>query len=302
MKIRNRKVTVKLQGGLGNQLFIYFAGLALAKKRSVPLVIDTSLLKLGLTDHGSEIFKLDLVFNQITGKPPGALRALGYRIWNKLIRVSYLMNWLDRRIFMNYHSNKVGYDENLWGLPAGSTLFGYFQTWKFLDFIAKEGFIKSVFPRSPSIWFQNSLKEISEQNPIVIHVRRGDYVKVADKFGLLSKSYYLNSLKKIRDNGFAGPIWVFSDDILSAKALLDEGEFMSARFIEQSVDSSPEESLILMSMAKVIVIANSTYSWWAASLNVEKSLVISPKTWFKSMEAPEHLFPDSWIKLESTWV
>ncbi len=302
MKIRNRKVTVKLQGGLGNQLFIYFAGLALAKKQSVPLVIDTALLKLGLTNHGSEIFNLDLDFNQITGKPPGALRALGYRIWNKLIRVSYLMNWLDRRIFMNYRSNKVGYDENLWGLPTGSTLFGYFQTWKFLDFIAKEGFIKSVFPRSPSMWFQNSLKEISEQNPIVIHVRRGDYVKVADKFGLLSKSYYLNSLKIIRDNGFAGPIWVFSDDILSAKALLDEGEFMSARFIEQSVDSSPEESLILMSMSKVIVIANSTYSWWAASLNVEKSLVISPKTWFKSMEAPEHLFPDSWIKLESTWV
>ena len=136
----------------------------------------------------------------------------------------------------------------------------------------------------------------------MIHVRRGDYVKVADKFGLLSKSYYLNSLKKIRDDGFAGPIWVFSDDILSAKALLDEGEFISARFIEQSVDSSPEESLILMSMAKVIVIANSTYSWWAASLNVDKSLVISPKTWFKSMEAPEYLLPDSWIKLESTWV
>ena len=301
MKMRNRKVTVKLQGGLGNQLFIYFAGLTLAKKRSVPLVIDTTILKLGLTDHGSEIFKLDLDFNQITGKPPGTLKALGYRVWNKLIRVSYLMNLLDRKIFMNYRSNKVGYDENLWNLPAGSTLFGYFQTWKFLDFIVKEGFIKTIFPRSPSIWFQNTLKEIFEQNPIVIHVRRGDYVKVADKFGLLSKSYYLNSLKKIRDDGFDGPVWVFSDDILSAKALLNEGEFMSANFIEQSADSTPEESLVLMSMAKVIVIANSTYSWWAASLNVEKSLVICPKTWFKSMEAPDFLLPRSWIKLDSTW-
>jgi hypothetical protein len=300
--MHNDKVTVKLQGGVGNQLFIYFAGLALATKRSLPLVIDISLLKLGLTVHESDIYRLDLDLNEKIEKPLGTIGALRHRIWNKLMRISLSLKWLDEKIFLNYRSKKVGYDEKIWNLPGGSTLFGYYQSWKYFDFVKKKGLVNSVLPRTPSIWFQNSLAEISGQNPIAIHVRRGDYEKVADKFGLLSKVYYLDALKKVRDGGFTGPIWVFSDDIRLAKSLLNEGEFISAKFIEQSEDSSPEESLILMSMAKVIVIANSTYSWWAASLNMEKNLVIAPKTWFKSMEAPEYLLPDSWMKVESAWV
>ena len=55
-----KPITVRLVGGLGNQLFGYYAGAALAAHLGVGLRLDTSWTRHGLTDHGVEILKFDL--------------------------------------------------------------------------------------------------------------------------------------------------------------------------------------------------------------------------------------------------
>ena len=53
-----------------------------------------------------------------------------------------------------------------------------------------------------------------------------------------------------------------------------------------------------MSLCKHNIIANSSFSWWGAWLNVNnKKIVISPKKWFKKSETPSDLIPSSWIQI-----
>jgi len=57
----------------------------------------------------------------------------------------------------------------------------------------------------------------------------------------------------------------------------------------------------LMSLASSNIIANSTYSWWGATLNRSNSEVIAPMKWFRSMKDPELLYPPRWKLIESKW-
>ena len=57
-----------------------------------------------------------------------------------------------------------------------------------------------------------------------------------------------------------------------------------------------------MSLSKVIIIANSSFSWWAAKAGVEKELVIAPSPWFRKLETPTYLIPDSWNQIKSSWM
>jgi hypothetical protein len=62
------------------------------------------------------------------------------------------------------------------------------------------------------------------------------------------------------------------------------------------------ESLVLMSLSKVIIIANSSFSWWAAKTGTGKEMVIAPKPWFRNLENPSSLIPDLWIQIKSDWM
>jgi hypothetical protein len=105
----------------------------------------------------------------------------------------------------------------------------------------------------------------------------------------------------LRERGITYPVHVFSDDIIEAKKMLSQllGEHVT--WVEPPLESYPAESLLLMSKAKVNIIANSTYSWWAGALNTNNNLVLAPKSWFKNMLTPEYIYPPEWIQIESHW-
>jgi len=55
--------------------------------------------------------------------------------------------------------------------------------------------------------------------------------------------------------------------------------------------------MILMSLGKALVIANSTFSYWAAMMNTGK-LVLAPGKWFKTTPISSDLYPVQWRVLE----
>jgi len=69
------------------------------------------------------------------------------------------------------------------------------------------------------------------------------------------------------------------------------------------VDSNQKQNLhldmVLMSHCKHNIIANSSFSWWAAWLNQNSDkMVIAPKKWFNDVSINTHdLIPSEWIKL-----
>jgi hypothetical protein len=161
--------------------------------------------------------------------------------------------------------------------------------------------------RKESDWFRSSLLRIKATNPVVIHIRRGDYLLEKNSFiGALSAQFFISALELIKNetesDGDPRPIWVFSDQpSLVRDELAAFMEFDLAEFIEAPTYSDPAESLILMSYASSLIISNSTFSWWAAALS-QGSTIVAPTKWFRGSPDPEGLIPSNWLRVESSWI
>ena len=123
-----------------------------------------------------------------------------------------------------------------------------------------------------------------------MHIRRGDYVKISNTVNLL---YYQKAIQYIRQY-YKKPVFlVFSDDLDWVKSNIPvEGEVI---YVNEDKKMQDYEELLVMSKCKSNIIANSTFSWWAAWLNQNKEkYVIAPKLWFPGLEG---IVPKEWIML-----
>ncbi|HSU50429.1 MAG TPA: alpha-1,2-fucosyltransferase, partial [Segetibacter sp.] len=126
-----------------------------------------------------------------------------------------------------------------------------------------------------------------------------DYSKkvVQDYHGTLNEEYYQKAINKLTSLSPNPTFYIFSDDVewVKDKLLLKR----PAEFITGEVTKNHYEDFYLMSQCKHNIIANSSFSWWAAWLNPNPDkIVIAPKKWFNN--APYNtndLIPQSWIKL-----
>jgi hypothetical protein len=298
-----QRVEIELVGGLGNQLFGYFAGAYYAQKFNKNLIIDLTQVSLGLTNHGSELtsFKLSKTHELIKFKP-GSIAKLNKRFFDKLSIKFKFINYFRYKLLGVYQSKEVGFDSFLEKRSEISRIQGYYQTWKYVDSLQEVGADVSLEIVNPSNWFLKLQNEIKEVEPIAIHVRRGDYKNPNSPVGLLSRSYYKNAIEILNSKYEKSNFWIFSDDIADSQKLLDGLIPKNSNWVSPPNGSDPAESLILMSLPKVIIIANSSFSWWAAKTGMEKELVIAPNPWFKSLESPSYLIPNSWKQVKSSWM
>jgi Glycosyl transferase family 11 len=298
-----KPVTVQLVGGLGNQLFGYFAGRYVAKRLGTELLLDVSQFDKGITAHGSTIasFKVSeraVNLNQETRFPVlVAQNALNF-VANKLPRLTDLVESIT-----GIHTSKpIGIDPRIHAVKPGMLMRGYYQTYLYVqDAISKASQDHLVLAK-PSDWYVRLSAEAKAAKPIMVHVRRGDYAKPANKdFGMLDATFYKKAVDQIRHvSGIIdAPIWVFSDELDLAKTELVK-LLPQARYIDPPNEASAAESMLLMSLGSANVISNSTFSWWSAILNPE-AIVVAPSKWFKAMPDPEGLIPPSWLIGTSVW-
>ena len=298
-----QKVEIELVGGLGNQLFGYFAGAFYAQKFNKLLIVDLTQVSLGLTNHGSQLtsFKLSKSYELIRSKPRSFARLIK-RIIDKLSIKFKSIKYFRYKLLGVYQSKEVGFDSFLEKQSEISRIQGYYQTWKYVDNLQELGADISLEIVNPSNWFLGLQNEINKVKPIAIHVRRGDYKNPNSPVGLLSRSYYQDAIGVVNNKYGNKNFWIFSDDIEDSQKLLDGLIPKSSNWVSPPDGSDPAESLVLMSLSKVIIIANSSFSWWAAKTGIEKELVITPNPWFKKIESPLFLIPESWKQVKSSWM
>jgi Glycosyl transferase family 11 len=197
-----------------------------------------------------------------------------------------------------FTSKELGFDPNLFNLSSNSVLIGYFQSYKYFEYLnLSSGKSLSILPNIFTPKFRDVLEEIKESNPIAVHVRRGDYIGNRIT-GILSGKYYENALEVL--NSPKRKVWVFSDDPSIAKEMFCRNLSHEWKFVDNKIFVDTSEAFYALSMFSDIVIANSTFSWWAATLN-QKSNVIAPNKWFiNGIDPADLLFPD-WIQIQSEW-
>lgn len=130
---------------------------------------------------------------------------------------------------------------------------------------------------------------ITPINQVSIHVRRGDYVTTHKNFytNLFREGYYERAMDLFPGADFL----VFSDDIPWCK---EQAVFADCDFSEGNDEVT---DLNLMAGCEHNIIANSSFSWWAAYLNPNPNKkVIAPKHWFLD-DIERVTIPDSWKRI-----
>jgi hypothetical protein len=219
--MNTKVVKVKLIGGLGNNLFQYAAGKYLSDKVNLPLLVDANGLETRFS--AAKYFLKDL---HPEPKPLNFFWELLFRFRKKtneilfsLGRSSKIFQNLSYKIFKIYYSHEVGFDKNLDRIESQATLMGYFQSWRYAKYLVNSNLMARTVTIN-SDWYRKMLREIYFRNPVILHVRRGDYVKLKNKIGILSKDYYLGAYESLPSNLKKSEIWVFSDDLVLAKKIL----------------------------------------------------------------------------------
>lgn len=285
-----RPITVRLVGGLGNQLFGYYAGAALATRHGVPLRLDTSWTRHGITDHGVAIRDLNLPGEWLDDRRLGARLSAPGSVPARAVAKAQRQVPALRRPFRVYEASGVGDDPDLLRQPPGTRLRGYFQSWATVQAAVDAGYPRRPALRRPSPWLAGVAQRAAKERPISVHVRRGDYAKV-DVFGLLGPDYYERALRSLRDHGIDGPVWLFSDEPAKARDLLPQAD--------EVLSASPVEEMLAMSHAAAHVVANSTFSWWGAWMNDPGTPVVAPEPWFRSGPAVNGLIPPGWTLIRA---
>lgn len=172
-------------------------------------------------------------------------------------------------------------------------IIGYFQSEKY--FVNYRDEILNLFKISDEMLseFKSSYSDILDSESCSIHVRRGDYLSLTDHHPVQPIEYYKKAVDIIgQDKLYA----IFSDDI---QWCIDNFGFIKKKqFFNLNCDY---EELYLMSMCKDNIIANSTFSWWAAWLNTHHNkIVVAPNQWFGNKNSNLNtcdLYCDKWIRI-----
>ena len=186
-------------------------------------------------------------------------------------------------------------------------LHDYFQTEKYFKNIENRILKDFTFKKN----ILDPCQEIVSQyeNPIVIHVRRGDYVNQPDNHPVCPLSYYEEALKEFPEDV---PVFVFSDDLdwcrehfTDDRFLISDGN-MNYQHTSDTNDGRvqswvPYYDLCMMSLCSGAIIANSSMSWWGAWLQEDRGKVVTPIPWFGKNYSDLNLgdlIPQRWIKME----
>lgn len=125
---------------------------------------------------------------------------------------------------------------------------------------------------------------------ISVHVRRGDYVNNEFYVDLFENGYYERAMALFPDSRFM----VFSDDIAWCKK---QPIFKDCLFSE---GYGEVEDMNRMASCEAHIIANSSFSWWAAFLSGKKT--IAPKNWYTLNSPFDGNTPIASTKLLSEWI
>lgn len=292
-------IIIKLQGGLGNQMFQYACGKSVGLQKRTSVKLDISTLKEGVqSKHFSvrsfelNIFKATLYHASDKELNLFFLKSIHLKIWYK---------WLKSNRF--YTEPHFFWDKNLTTIRGNLFLNGFWQSEKYFAEFEKNIRDDFTFIADRNQKTMDKENEILLCNAISIHVRRGDYISspTANSFhGVNSLEYYETAMSKIEvliDNPF---YFLFSDDVLWAKEHLAKNR-QNITIIEHNKGKDSWQDMYLMSKCKHHIIANSSFSWWGAWLNKNvNKVVIAPKKWFANKEKnnqTQDLIPTSWIRL-----
>jgi hypothetical protein len=288
----SKLVSVRLMGGLGNQLFQIFATLAYGLNHNRTVIFPYSdSLKIGMERPTYWNTLLNNLKRMTTSNIMLGIKNSAFSRFSNLSEHNF-----------TYHElPDVHYKEVL--------LNGYFQSYKYFDDTTTKNHIFSLIDlkeqqdrikRDFSYLFPKNKQSIS------MHFRLGDYLHLQDKHPIMKYEYYEKALEYIISFNEEKEICILyfcqEEDNTTVSLIIEKlkQKYTAIEFIKVD-DTIPDwKQMLLMSQCNHNIIANSTFSWWGAYLRpYDNGIVCYPSIWFG--QALHHntndLFPENWHRI-----
>jgi hypothetical protein len=288
-----KKVIVRLLGGMGNQLHQYAYGLFLSHKVNGDLYLDCEFLnthskKLNITFRHFELNKFEIKYKNFKSVLSShlILRII------KHFKINSYFRYFKTKIVFHYTpiSEVVDIKINFYYLDG---LMGFYKDYQEdLSFLFKNLKINQIF--------LNLLEEVNNlvigENSVAIHIRRTDYLKVGSIHHVLDLDYYTKSINYIKSKVNNPIFYIFSDD---KKFVYENFSFENFKILNYSGDNSSFFDFLAIRQCQHFIIANSTFSWWAAFIgNKKNSIVIAPSVFLANEDLDfKTTYPKEWLIL-----
>jgi hypothetical protein len=249
---------IKLQGGLGNQLFQVAAAFAYSKKHKTELYLDASEW------HGSQ------------GK-----NAHEYK---DTIFKNFIFDSIYPRSVFNYNEPRFNYDEIT--RPECNNpcmrLEGYFQSLKYFEDY-KDEFLEML-------WLPD-LAYHPYPASVAVHIRQGDYLIHHHIHDICDEDYFRRALTYFPN---VDDINIFTDAKEYSSRVFRPFQLDKVKII-QSDDELKD--FTLLSRHDNIICSNSSFSWWASLIGRPKNKIIVPKLWIKNNQDHEDIYRKEFIRI-----
>jgi hypothetical protein len=287
-------VRVRIVGGLGNQMFGAAAGMALARRLGAKLEFELYQFR----ESSGKTLPYELApFNLPATLSRGRdwrfkPEAAAYRWWKKVSAGAG-----DGHVPVLWRQPGHHFDPEFEQLQGDVYLKGYFQSARYFANIAAE--VRKAFDLSAVISEPGRAQAAAAgavgERSVAVHVRRGDYVRHADRFALLQKDYYDRALRLINRAVDKPKYFVVSDDQAAAREM-----FADRPDTTFAAGGSAFDDMHLIASCHHHIIANSSFSWWGAYLSPwADGLTIAPRAWFSRAVAlhtyVDDTYPEGWI-------
>lgn len=297
-----KKVLVMhLVGGIGNQLFVYYAGKVLANKANRNLSLDFSDINRG--HNMDDISKLNISCLSESSAIKRALKRLRLYKYVDALKYKYrIPKRFKGSLFFPLLENEIA-DLDKFRNRNRIHIAGYFQTPHYFDNY------QYLFPYSNLLSDNTELisnkTTVDWNRTLGIHVRRGDYLGHKSTFGLLSKDWYGDALKfalSSLETKINTIVFFTNDSEWVSKNLVPILDPVRYSIVVEKNSGTTSATGILNEMQRCrgLVISNSTFSLMAAFHS--KAKVFTPDTFFRNQETS--LLKDereNWFKVKSRW-
>lgn len=278
---------MQLKGGFGNQLFQFACGYALSKEKECGLGIDLTYFQTW------PVYKLNYtMIKNYSEFNPRLYKGIVGKIANPIIKKYKIIG--DRTVF-NFDKDSTIYNSDIQNCTDDCYLTGYFQNERYFMKYRKD--IVSMF--QPNYELDDSeerlFRDVNGVNSVAIHVRRGDYVGIGFSIDM---EYYHKAIERAKLLIENPVFYVFSDDLDFCRDFFSKYEDLKIVYVDSLVRKSTQDvsEFFGMSKCKHQIIANSTFSWWAAWLNNNPNrVVIAPEIGVWKGD----FYPKDWITIKA---
>lgn len=285
-------IIIRFQGGLGNQMFQY----ALYKKMQIIHGKEHVRADFACADDKqsgllTDLFNLNLI--QASKKDISKMADNSDDLFHMIRR-----KFFGRKKTYVSESESAVYREEVLNLD-NVYMEGYWQTEKYFSDIRDLILQDFNFQEEKMSQYQKELlNELKNKNSVGVHVRRGDYLSETnsklygnicdEKYYKMAMNYKVFQMPSVR-------FFIFSNDTSWTKS-----KFRGNNIVHVEYDKNQEignYDMFLLSQCKHNIIANSSFSWWAAWLNPNgKKTVVSPSKWMNESSTP-NIWCDNWIRI-----